>query len=117
MTIHPNRIALQSTETVRSPAPVPIVHSGTISSATNKLERRAIEFVTVSVGHTHGASFRTQVRTNDAELARKALSLVDRVFSIFEKHAALIFELCTDHEIKIEVWHCQPPCEIQLHGI
>ena len=41
----------------------------TISSATDKLERSAIEFVTVSVGHTHSTSPRTQVGTNDA-LAR-----------------------------------------------
>ena len=40
--------------------------------------------------------------------SREALSLVDRVFGIFEDHAALAFEFRANDEIKIEVWHCSP---------
>ncbi|WP_225671974.1 hypothetical protein [Bradyrhizobium hereditatis] len=64
--------------------------------------------MTVSVGDAHGTSGRTQLGTNDAKLAREAVSFIDRVFRVFEKHAALAFELCADDKIKIEVWHRSP---------
>src|SRR5262249_47213652 len=45
------------------------------------------------------------------KLAREAISFIDRVFCVFEDHAALVFKLRTDDEIKIEVWHWSPlPC-------
>src|SRR5262249_30169757 len=42
----------------------------TSSAADNKLDRRSVELVAVSVGYAHGASLRTQLRTNDAKLVR-----------------------------------------------
>src|SRR4029450_5305975 len=81
---------------------------GRILSAAGKLDRSTVEFFTVDVGDANGASSRTQLGTNDAKLAREAISLIDRIFGIFEYHAALAFELRADDEIKIEVWHCIP---------
>src|SRR5262249_32370710 len=92
-------------------ATVIVVRDGTISSAADKLDRSTVELVTVSVGNAHGTSLGTQLGTNDAKLAREAISFIDRVFCVFEDHAALVFKLRTDDEIKIEVWHWSPlPC-------
>ena len=84
------------------------VHDRTISSAAGKLDRSTVELVTVSVGNAHGTSCRTQLGTNDAKLAREAVSFIDRVICVFEDHAALVFEVRADDEIKIEVWHWSP---------
>ena len=83
----------------------------------DKLERRAVEFVVVTVGDAHGASRGTQLGSNDAKFAREAVGLVDRIFRIFQDHAALAFELCTDDEIEIEVWHCGPLPSSNLHEV
>src|SRR5712675_1785193 len=85
-----------------------IVRDGTISSAADKLDWSTVELVTVSVGDAHGTSLGTQLGTNDAKLAREAISFIDRVFRVFEDHAALVFELRADDEIKIEIWHWSP---------
>ena len=42
-----------------------IVSDGTISSAADKLDRRAVELVVVSIGDAHGAPPGTQLGTND----------------------------------------------------
>lgn len=91
-----------------------IVRDGTISSAAGELDRSSVELVTVTVGDAHGASGGTQLGTNDTKLAREAFSFIDRVFRILEDHTALVFELRTDDEIKIEVWHCPAPSQVSI---
>src|SRR6266403_2347188 len=71
----------------------------------DKVDRSTVELVTVCVGNAHGISPREQLRTSDAKLAREAISLIDRDFCVFEDHAALVFEIFADDEIKIEVGH------------
>src|SRR5262249_35297754 len=88
------------------------VRDGTTSSAADKLNRRSIELVTLSVGHTHGTSLRTQIGTNDAKLACETIGFIDCAVCVFEDHAALAFELRADDEIKIEVWHWRPQVPI-----
>jgi hypothetical protein len=84
------------------------VRDGTASSAADKLDRSSVELVTLSVGYAHGTSLRTQLGTNDAKLAREAISFIDCAVCVFEDHAALAFELRANDEIKIEVWHWSP---------
>src|SRR5260370_34469873 len=85
--------------------------TGRFQPRRDKVDRSTVELVTVSVGDAHGTSPRTQLGTNDAKLAREAISFIDRVFCVFEDHAALVFEICADNEIKIEVWHWRLPAK------
>jgi hypothetical protein len=79
-----------------------------VSSAADKLYRRSVELLTVSVGYAHGTPLRTQLWTNGAKLACEAISFIDRAVCIFKDHSALAFELRADDEIKIEVRHWSP---------
>jgi hypothetical protein len=79
-----------------------VMRDGTISATR---ERSTVELPAVCVGNSHGAPPRTQLRTDDAKLARETISLIDRDFRVFEDHAALAFEILADNEIKIEVGH------------
>src|SRR5205814_6702221 len=74
----------------------------------DKLDRSTVELVIVAIGNAHGTPCRTQLGTNDAQLAREAISFIDCVICVFEDHAALVFEVRADDEIKIEVWHWSP---------
>jgi hypothetical protein len=88
-----------------SPPRLTSSHDGTNSATAVWVDRRTVEFVTVSVGNAHRTSPRSQVGTNNAKLAREAISLIDRDFRVFEDHATLVLEIFTDDEIKIEVGH------------
>jgi hypothetical protein len=94
-----------------------ILRDGTISPVADRLERRSVEFVIVTIGDAHGTFRGTQLGTHDAKLAGEALGFVDRIFRVFEDHTSLAFELCTDDEIEIEVWHCGPLPSSNLHQV
>src|SRR6266403_4211905 len=81
----------------------------------DKVDRSTVELVTVCVGNAHGISPRTQLRTSDTKFAREAISLIDRDFCVFEDHAALVFEIFADDEIKIEVGHLNRLPSFQLY--
>src|SRR5258708_18613507 len=87
-----------------SPRRTPIMRDGMISATRDKADRSTVELLTVC-SNSHGTSPRTQLRTDDAKLARETISLIDRDFCVFEDHATLVFEIFADDEIKIEVWH------------
>jgi hypothetical protein len=82
-----------------------------------RVDRSAVELVTVSVGNAHCTRTRTQLRTNDAKFAREAVSLIDCVLCVFEDHSALAFEIVADNEIEIKVWHWNLLPSFQLHRI
>jgi len=71
----------------------------------DKIDRSPVELVAISIRNTHGTSYCTQLGTNCAKLAREAIGFINRAFGVLEDHAALIFEIRADYEIKIEVWH------------
>jgi len=79
-----------------------IMCDGAISAAPDKLDRGTVELVTVSVSDAHRTSPRTQLRANDAKLAREVISFIDRVFCICEDHSALVLDVCADDEIKMK---------------
>jgi hypothetical protein len=81
------------------------MRDGTISATRVMVDRGTVELLTVCISNSHGTSSRTQLRTDYAKLARETISLIDRDFCIFEDHAALVFEIFADDEIKIEVGH------------
>jgi len=78
----------------------------------DRVDWSTVELVTVSIGDAHRTPRGTQLRTDDTKLAREAVSFIDRVLCVFEDHAALVFELRADDEIKIEVWHWRSPCKV-----
>ena len=99
-----------------TPRRTPIMmRDGTISATRDNVDRSTVELLTVCVSNPHGTSSRTQLRTDDAKLARETISLIDRDFCAFEDHAALVFEIFADDEIKIEVGHGNHLPSFQLY--
>src|SRR5271167_4590840 len=68
----------------------------------NRIKRRAVEFRILAVGYANGATPRTQLWTHDRKLGCQAIGFIERDMSVFEDHAALVFELFAYDEIKIE---------------
>src|SRR5207302_7201689 len=87
------------------------MRDGTISA----IDRRTVELLTVCVSDSHGTAPRTKLRTDDAKLNRNTISLIDRDFCVFEDHAALVFEIFANDEIKIEVGHWNRLPSFQLY--
>src|SRR5207302_10743876 len=81
----------------------------------DKVDRSTVELLTVCVSDSHGTSPRTQLRTDDAKLARETISLIDRDFCVFEDHATLVFEIFADDEVEIEVGHLNHLPSFQLY--
>jgi hypothetical protein len=98
-----------------TPRRTPIMRDGTISATRDKADRSTVELLTVCVSDSHGTSSRTQLRTDDAKLARETISLIDRNFCIFEDHTALVFEIFADDEVEIEVGHWNHLPSFQLY--
>src|SRR6476469_9384874 len=98
-----------------TPCRTPIMREGTISATRDMVDRSTVELLTVCVSDSHGTSPRTQLRTDDAKLARETISLVDRNFCIFEDHTALVFEIFADDEVEIEVGHWNHLPSFQLY--
>src|SRR5271169_1568520 len=71
----------------------------------NRIKRRPVEFPVLAVGNANGATSRTQLWTYDRKLGCQAIGFIERDMSVFEDHAALVFELFAYDEIKIKVGH------------
>jgi len=82
----------------------------------NLVNRSTVKLTTISVSNAHSISLRTELRTRDANLLGKAISLIDRDFCVFEDHDALIFEYFADDEIKTEVGHWSSLPSFNLHA-
>ena len=102
-------------QNARNARRTPIMRGGTISATRDKFDRSTVELLAVCVSNSHGTSPRTQLRTDDANLARETISLIDRDFCIFEDHAALVFEIFADDEVEIEVGHLNHLPSFQLY--
>jgi hypothetical protein len=87
-----------------TPRRTPIMRDGTISATRDNVDQSTVELTS-----------RTQLRTDDAKLARETISLIHRDFCAFEDHAALVFEIFADDEIKIEVGHGNHLPSFQLY--